>query len=345
MEFIGIDVHKNKSQIYGLSGETGEVWEKRINTTAKRFAAVLSEREPAKILIEASTESEWVAQCLEGMGHEVIVADPNFSPMYGWRTRGVKTDRTDAQSLAEACRTGTYRKAHRVSKEQGELRTQLAVREIMVRQRTKIISLVRATIRRQGLRVPTGASHTFGKRVEEMELPEETRELLAPLMRVMETLNEQIKDTHAKLEDQARNDTQLYKLQSVPAIGPLTAAAFAARIDVPERFRSARQVGCYLGLVPREHSSGGTQRRGHITKAGDTRVRYLLMQAAVNIMRVRAARAKPLYEWADRIALRRGKRVALIALARKLSSILFAMMKHDAIYDPQKVGQSKKDAA
>ena len=101
MDHIGIDVHKRESQIYILA-EDGEVIEHRIRTEPERFAAVLGSRPRARVLIEASTDSEWVARCLEALGHEVIVADPNFAPMYATRSRKVKTDRRDARALAEA---------------------------------------------------------------------------------------------------------------------------------------------------------------------------------------------------------------------------------------------------
>jgi Transposase len=105
MDHIGIDLHKKESQICILRAE-GELIEQRIRTTPARFADVLGDRPRARILLEASTESEWVARCLEGFGHEVIVADPNFAPMYAARSRKIKTDRRDARALAEACRLG-----------------------------------------------------------------------------------------------------------------------------------------------------------------------------------------------------------------------------------------------
>ena len=106
MEHIGIDVHKNQSQICILSAE-GELIEKRVATEQNQFEAAFGSHPGAQILIEASTESEWVARCLEELGHKVIVADPNYDPMYGQRTRRVKTDRRDARALAEPCRSGT----------------------------------------------------------------------------------------------------------------------------------------------------------------------------------------------------------------------------------------------
>ncbi len=114
MEKIGIDVHKKESQLCIIT-EEGEVIEQRIRTERGRFAEVQGARGKAKVLMEASTESEWVARCLEELGHEVVVADPNFAPMYGTKTRRVKTDKRDARALADACASGTYREAHRTS--------------------------------------------------------------------------------------------------------------------------------------------------------------------------------------------------------------------------------------
>jgi len=114
MDNIGLDLHQRESQLCILT-EEGEVVERRIVTSRERSTAVLGERPRARILLEASTESEWVARHLESLGHEVIVADPNFAPMYATRSRRVKTDRRDARTLAEAGRLGAYRSAHRAS--------------------------------------------------------------------------------------------------------------------------------------------------------------------------------------------------------------------------------------
>ena len=121
MEHVGIDVHKNQSQIC-LIPEAGEVLHQRIHTQRERLVAVFAERPKARILLEASTESAWVARCLEALGHEVLVADPNYAPMYAQRSRRVKTDRRDAEALAHACRLGAYRSAHRTSDSQRHVR-------------------------------------------------------------------------------------------------------------------------------------------------------------------------------------------------------------------------------
>jgi len=147
MEHIGIDLHKTSSQSCILS-EDGEITERRIKSTGASFDEVFAARPPARVLVEASTESEWVACHLEQLGHEVIVADPNFAPMHATRDKKIKTDRRDARALCEACRLGAYRPAHRTSERQRRIRAQLLIRSALVRTRSKYISLVGALVSR-----------------------------------------------------------------------------------------------------------------------------------------------------------------------------------------------------
>ncbi|WP_257462927.1 transposase [Archangium lipolyticum] len=213
MENIGIDVHKRDSQVCIL-GEGGEVvLEQRVRTQRERLGELLSKRPKARVLLEASTESEWVARCLEGWGHEVVVADPNFAPMYATRSRRVKTDKRDAR--------------------------------------------------------------TFRLKAE-----------VAPLLSLLLHLNEQIAFLDGMLERVARRDEQLARLCTVPHVGPVTACAFASVVDDPKRFSGPHQLEAYLGLVPSERSSGEKQHRGPITKTGNSRVRCLLIQAALSLPRV-----------------------------------------------------------
>ena len=335
MDHIGIDVHKKESQICILA-EGGELIEQRIRTEPERFAAVLGPRPRARILIEASTDSEWVARCLEALGHEVIVADPNFAPMYATRTRKVKTDRRDARALMDACVLGAYRPAHRLSDAQRHVRGRLLVRDAVVRTRTRYISLIRALLRQQGYRVPSGSAEAFVHRVATMPLPGRLLSTIAPLLAIMRPLNAQLAYSDHAIEQLAAHDARVQRLRTVPSIGPVTATAFVATIDDVQRFRRAHQVEAYLGLVPRELSSGETQRRGPITKAGPSRTRWLLIQAAVSILRRRPPAADALRLWALRIAARRGKPVAVVALARRLAGILYALLRDGTVFEPRR---------
>jgi transposase len=335
MDHIGMDVHTKESQICILT-EEGELIERRVRTEPQRFAAVLGDQPRARILIEASTDSEWVARCLEGLGHEVIVADPNFAPMYATRTRKVKTDRRDARALAEACLLGAYRRAHRLSDPQRHVRGRLLVRDALVRTRTRYISLIRALLRQQGYRVPSGSAEGFLHRVRAMTLPGRLLSQIAPLLAVMRHLNSQLTYSDEVIERVVAHDARVQRLRTVPSVGPVTAAAFVATIDDVQRFHRAHEVEAYLGLVPRELSSGETQRRSHITKAGHARMRWLLIQAAVSILRRRPPQAEALRTWALRIAARRGKHIAVVALARRLAGILYALLRDGTVFEPRR---------
>ena len=244
MDHIGIDVHKRERQIYILA-DGGEVIERRIRTEPERFAAVLGVRPRARIVIEASTDSEWVARCLEALGHEVIVADPNFAPMYATRTRKVKTDRRDARALAEACLLGAYRPAHRLSDPQRHVRGRLLVRDTIVRTRTRYISLIRALLRQHGYRVPSGSAEHFVHRVQGLPLPGHLLSVVAPLLALMRPLNRPLTYADERIEHLAVQDPRVPRLRSVPSVGPVTAAAFLAAIDDAQRFRHAHQLEAY----------------------------------------------------------------------------------------------------
>jgi len=332
IDTIGIDLHKRESQICILTAD-GELIERRIATTRGRFTEVLGSRPRARILLEASTESEWVARHLESLGHEVIVADPNYAPMYATRSRRVKTDKRDARTLAEACRLGAYRAIHRVSDAQRHVRAELTVRDALVRTRTRYVAVIKARVRSEGLRLTQGDPEFTARKLAALtELPDSTRAELAPLVALLEPINRELKAADSRIAALVATDATVRLLTTAPAIGPVTAAAFVASLDDVTRFPSADHVTAYVGLVPSEHSSGERQRRGRITKTGDARLRWLLVEAGWRILRSTSPDAAGLKAWGEGIAARRGKRVAVVALARKLAGILYAMWRDTRAY-------------
>ena len=325
MEYGAIDLHTKESEIRIVDEDGAVVLERRIATRPDRFAAVFGERTPLRILVESGTESEWVAQTLEGLGHVVIVADPNYAPMYGTRTRRIKTDRRDVAALAEANRVGVFRGAHRVSAAQRAVRAQLRVREALVQMRTQAINVIRAQVRSTGQRIPTGEAATFARRVQGVALPAGVRATITPMMTLLETLGPAIAAADRRTRTMAERDPVTQNLLTAPGVGAITALAFRATVDDVGRFPDAGAVTAYLGLVPREASSGERQRKGGITKAGPRPTRAALVQASWAIWRMRRGLAAALHAWVHRLAQRRGKKVAVVALARRLARILFAM--------------------
>jgi len=266
MDTIGIDLHTRESQLC-RDHDDGTVAERRIATTRERFTAVLGARPRARMLLEASTESEWVARHLESLGHEVIVADPHLAPMDATRSRRTKADRRDARTLREACRLRADRPADRLSDARRHIRAELAVREALVRTRTRYIALAKALVRRDGPRVPARESHLIAQRIVALELSE----------------------------------------------------------SLPAELLPAHHRAAFLGVVPGEYSSGEKRRIGRITKAGNARARYLLVEAGWRILRSKDSDTEALRAWALTIAARRGTRIAVVALARRLAGMLYAM--------------------
>jgi transposase len=183
------------------------------------------------------------------------------------------------------------------------------------------------------LRVPSGEAETFADRIAAMEIPGELKSAVAPLLALFESLNAQIAFSDQAIAAATARDELVAKLRTAPGVGPVTAAAFRALVDDPARFRGAHQVESYIGLVPSEMSSGEKQRKGRITKTGNGRMRWLLVQAAHGILRSKSLETLSLREWARRLEARRGRNVALVALARKLAGILFAMMRDGRQFD------------
>jgi len=259
------------------------------------------------------------------------VADPNFAPMYGDLRRTVKTDGRDVAALAEANRHGWYRPSYRVSTAQRQQRQRVGARRHLVEARTGTISVVRAILRQQGYRVSSGSSATVPARIAALALPAELAAIVAPLLRTVHNLSVEIAALERAIRAVSAADPVIGRLQTVPGVGPIVAASFRAFVDTPTRFAGAGQLTAALGLVPREASSAERQRRGHVTKVGPAALRSVLVQAAW--AHWRTIRTGRLRTWVDQVAARRGKRIAVIALARRLSRILFAIWRDQTVFD------------
>lgn len=334
MVYGAIDLHLRYSQIRILDEAGTVLADRRVVTTPERLTQAFADHGSARILLETGTESEWVAQTLESAGHEVIVADPNYAPMYGERTRRVKTDRRDAAALAEANRRGWYRATHRVSAAQRETRQIVRSRRLLVQQRASTIALVRSLLRQSGYRLPSGSCDAVPARLARLEIPPTLAETLAPLSRQVAMLTTEIHTIDTRVRTRVAADPIVTRLQTVPGVGIVVATTFRAMIDTVDRFQHAGQVSAALGLVPREDSSAERHHRGHITKAGPRELRALCIQAAWACWR--SPGGAPLRPWVDRVAARRGRRVAVVALARRLSRIMYAVWRDGASFDATK---------
>ena len=330
MVYGAIDLHMRYSWIRIIDADGMVQREQRVPTSRERLVQAFEGLGVMRILLETGTESEWVAEVLEGAGHEVIVADPNFAPMYGELRRTIKTDRRDVAALAEANRRMWYRPTHRVSRQQREIRRILRSRRQLVQMRTGTLSLIRSLVRQAGFRAKANVAQGLPQYVAQLGLPATLADTVAPLCRLIDTLNHEIAAIESRLQAITVTDPVIARLQTVPGVGPIVAMTFRAAIDDITRFDRADQVSAALGLVPREDSSADRRHRGHISKAGPSELRSLLVQAAWCSWHTRTNVV--LRAWADRIATRRGKRIAVVALARRLSRILFALWRDGTSY-------------
>jgi transposase len=335
MVYGAIDLHMRYSQIRIIDDAGRIVRDQRVPTTRERLTQAFATDGPMRILLETGTESEWVALALEAARHEVIVADPNYAPMYGELTRRIKTDRRDVAALAEANRRGWYRPAHRTSAAQRETKQILRGRRFLVQARSGAVSLLRSLLRQSGDRLGTGSCETVPARAARLAVAPVLAETLAPLCRQIASLTTEIHAMDARLQTRTATDAIVARLRSVPGIGLIVATTFRAFVDRHERFGHAGQVSAAIGLVPREDSSADRRHRGHITKAGPRELRSLLIQAAWVCWRHPGSAT--LRAWVDRLAARRGRRIAVVALARRLSRILFALWRDDTTFDGTKL--------
>jgi transposase len=248
----------------------------------------------------------------------------------------LKNDQRDARTLSEASCRIELPSVHIPSTVSQEVKAICVSREALIKTRTQLVNRVRSYVRSRLGRPLRATPESLPKHVRRAllldadGLPAHLERLLV----VLETVSEQIAAADAELKDLTAEDARMRRLMTVPGVGPVTAARFVAAIDQVERFPNASRVASYLGLVPGEHTTGFRVKRKPLTRAGAPHVRWTLGQAAWSLYLRRPT--DPMVHWAKGIAERRGARVAITALARKLSHVLFAMWKHETTYDPSR---------
>lgn len=291
---------------------------------------------PARVLFEAGRGAWPVNAQLIAWGHQPLMLDTTRAKQIGIGQHGRKTDRIDAEVLARALEYGRVPLAHVLSEHRQELRFHLGVRRTLVETRAVHVAMVREIVRARGSMISSCSTETFAVKVESEPLDEESRNLIDPLLKVISELDTQIAVAEEKLEQLSSKEPVIRLLQTAPGVARIVAAAFVSVIDDAGRFKRAHQVEAYLGLVPSEDSSGGRRRVGSITKQGNGYARAMLVQAAWSILRP-AKSEDPLHQWASAIAKRRGARIAVIALARRLVGVLWSMWRHDTAYEPARL--------
>lgn len=334
MEHLAIDLGGKESQICVRSRDGQIVEERRCRTAT--LPAYLASRAPSRVVVETCSEAFWVADAALAVGHEVRVVPATLVRSLGVGARRLKTDRRDAQVLSEVSCRIDLPSVHVPSRQAREHKTMCGMREVLVGARTKLLNTVRGWLRAEGRRPRAGEVTTFSARVRAICADTTIPTYVERQLRTLELLNKEISEADRELAAIAKTDPTARRLMTVPGVGPSTSVRFVAALDEISRFHSAHAVESYLGLVPGENSSSERKRRTGITKAGPPALRWCLVQAAWAARRAR--RQDPMQRWADEIEKRRGKRVAVLALARKLAGILYALWRDGAVYEARLSG-------
>lgn len=291
---------------------------------------------PARVAIEACREAWHVHDRLVEWGNEVLVIDTTRSKEVGVGRHGRKNDRIDAEAMARAVERGGIPLAHVLSPPRRALRRWLGVRRSLVEARAHLVTTLRGLAREQGLKLPSCPVENFAKNFRKSNHPPELTTLLEPGVKTLEAITTELDGVERELVTLCAGEPIIRLLTTAPGVGLTVASAFVSVIDDARRFRSAHEVESYLGLVPSEDTTGGRRRLGAIHKHGNPYLRALLVQSAWSLWRTADA-ADPLRFWTDAIAERRGKRIAVIALARRLAGVLWAMWRHGTVYDPKQL--------
>ena len=334
MIIIGVDFHPEFQQIALLNTTTGEVEEKRLvhpDEAEKFYRALASAGETVRIGMEASGHARWFERLMAELQFELWIGDA--AAIRAKRGRKQKTDRQDAQHILKLMLKDDFPKIWVPSWENRDLRQLLWHRHRMVQARTRVMNQLQAVALNEGLHCKKKLWRERGRQqLESFALAPWASRRRRDLLELLDRLNPAIAELTQAIEGEVENYPAAQRLRTHPGVGVLTALAFVLILGDAERFHCGKQVASYLGLVPMEESSGNRRRLGHITKQGSSIVRFLLVEAAQVTVR-------SLPEWRGKyfhLVLRRGRKIAKVAMARRLAVQLFWMMRKQWDYEQLK---------
>ena len=327
MMLIGVDYHPNFQTIAFLIEETGEYGEQELNHSdgeAEKFYRELKQRGiNVRVGMEATGYSRWFERLLTELGFEVWIGDA--AEIKTKRVRKKKTDREDARLMLKLLQENRFPRIWVPSPENRDLRQLLWHRHRLVQMRTRIMNQLQAVAMNEGYRWKKKLFSEQGRGLlEKLSLAPWASRRRKELLKLLDQLDPKTAELTAAVEHEAKKRPEVVQLMTHPGVGPITGLAYVLVIGTPERFPSGKQIGSYVGLIPCEDSSAGRQRLGHISKQGNTLLRFLLVEAAQA-----AARCNP--DWRRRylhLMMRREKRIAKVAMARKLAVRLYWMWRN-----------------
>lgn len=329
---VGIDLAKNVFQLHGVDELGKPVIKKQLRR--EQMAEFFVNLPTCLIGMEACGSAHYWARKLQGFGHTVKLMAPQFVKPY---VKTNKNDAADAEAICEAVTRPNMRFVPIKNVEQQSVLALHRVRQGFVKARTAQANQIRGLLSEFGLIIPQGIGH-IATRVPELiedasnELPGSFRLLVQRLLDHLKELDRQVDELEAQIQAWHRSSTVSCKLAQIPGIGPITASALVASIGDAKNFDNGRQVAARLGLVPRQHSSGGKQNLLGMSKRGDTYLRTLLIHGARSVI-YRAGQKPESCSWINGVVNRRNKNVAAVALANKNARIVWALLAHERQYE------------
>ena len=329
---IGVDLAKNVFQIHGVDAEGDVVFRRQLRRS--RMLPFFKKTPPCLVGMEAcATAHHWARQLIE-LGHEVKLMPPHYVKPYVKRN---KNDAADAEAICEAVTRPTMRFVSVKNTEQQSILMLHRTNELLTRQRTMLINAIRAHMAEFGIVAPTGVPQvTKLLRIiadtDDARLPSVARSCLESLARQFLSLHEEIETAKKQIHAWHRSNEVSCRLETIPGLGPISSSAMAASVSDPDVFKNGRELAAWIGLVPRQNSTGGKQRLGKISKQGDQYLRWLLVVGAMSVIRQAKRRGTSNMPWLDNMIARKPAKVAAVALANKNARIIWALMKQGGTY-------------
>ena len=336
---VGVDLGKTWIEVCGQDA-TGKV-----RLTGKhrpaQFKALMAQLPACLVGLEACGRAHHWARVLQGYGHEVKLMAPQFVKPY---VQSNKSDRADAQAVCEAVQRRTMRFVGVKTVAQQDQQSLHRVRSLAVAQRTAQVNQVRGLLAEQGIEIGQGRTRVRAALPGILEdgengLSGEFRELVADAYETLVWMDARLEALAARIEHWAKADEQVQRLLGIPGIGPITATALVAAVGDVKTFRNGRELAAWLGLVPRQHSTGGRAQLLGISKRGDAYVRGLLIHGARAVLRVSGKKTDKRSRWVQAVAARRHKNVAVVALANRMARTAYALLAREEDYQADHVVQ------
>jgi len=329
---VGLDLAKSVFQVHGIAGDGEVVVRRRLRRA--QVVAFFAGLEPCLIGLEACGTAHFWARELIALGHAVKVMPPSYVKAY---VRRGKTDAVDAAAICEAVMRPTMRFVPIKTEDQQAALMLHRSRDLLVRQRTMLINALRAHMAELGMVAPQGRGRITDliaviEDAEDDSIPALAKTALMPLAAQLRASEAATAALEGEITAWHQGNESSRRLATIPGIGVLTASAIAATVPDPSYFRSGREFAAWLGLVPRQNSSGGRERLGRVSKQGNGYLRRLLVIGATSMLRYARAKTAPGAGWVNSLLERRPARLVTVAMANKTARIAWAVLAHKQPY-------------